>query len=72
LRMLGLGEEAISRTVPRLMNASRLQQQVLIQMPFQRLFGYWHVFHLPLAAIMFIIMFLHVGVAIAFGYFWVV
>lgn len=49
----------------------RLQNQILLLRPFQRLFGYWHVLHLPLAIVMFIIMALHVGVAIAFGYGWV-
>ncbi|MCK9410019.1 MAG: hypothetical protein M0R68_12895 [Bacteroidetes bacterium] len=34
-------------------------------------FHYWHVIHLPFSMIMFIILFVHVGVAIAFGYTWV-
>ena len=38
---------------------------------FQRLFGYWHVFHLPLALIMMTIMVLHIGIAFTFGYFWI-
>ncbi len=37
----------------------------------QRLFKYWHVAHLPFAIIMLIIMLVHVGVAIAFGYTWI-
>ena len=37
----------------------------------QKLFSYWHVAHLPFALIMLIIMIVHVGVAIAFGYTWI-
>lgn len=37
----------------------------------QKLFKYWHVAHLPFALIMLIIVVLHVGVAIAFGYTWI-
>jgi len=37
----------------------------------QRLFGYWHVFHLPLAVIMMVIMVFHIIVAFIFGYFWI-
>ena len=37
----------------------------------QKLFKYWHVAHLPFALIMLIIVILHVGVAIAFGYTWI-
>ena len=49
----------------------RLRQQVLLLRPFQRLFRYWHVFHLPLAIVMFLILAVHVGVAVLFGYTWV-
>lgn len=37
----------------------------------QKLFKHWHVAHLPFALIMLIIVVLHVGVAIAFGYTWI-
>jgi hypothetical protein len=37
----------------------------------QHLFHYWHVVHLPFSIIMFFILFIHVGVAIAFGYTWI-
>lgn len=43
---------------------SRLQQM-------QTLFRYWHVAHLPFALIMFIILVIHVGVTLAFGYKWI-
>jgi len=37
----------------------------------QRLFKYWHVAHLPFALVMLIIMIIHVGVTILFGYRWI-
>ena len=37
----------------------------------QRLFKYWHVAHLPFALIMLIILIIHVGVTLAFGYKWI-
>jgi hypothetical protein len=37
----------------------------------QNLFKYWHVAHLPFALVMLIIMFVHVGVTILFGYRWI-
>lgn len=46
------------------------QQHVLLQ-PFQRLFHYWHIFHLPLSAVMFLVLAVHIGVAIMLGYTWI-
>ena len=37
----------------------------------QKLFRYWHVVHLPFAIVMLIIMLIHVGVTILFGYRWI-
>ncbi len=47
-----------------------LEQQLALLVPFQRLFRYWHLLHLPLAIVMFIVVGLHIGIAIAFGYAW--
>ena len=38
---------------------------------FKLIFHYWHVVHLPFSIVMFIILFVHVGVAVAFGYTWI-
>ena len=37
----------------------------------QMLFKYWHVAHLPFALIMLVIMIIHVGVTLLFGYKWI-
>ncbi len=34
-------------------------------------FHYWHVIHLPFTIIMFIILFVHIAVAVVFGYTWI-
>jgi len=49
----------------------QLEQQVILLKPFQRLFRWWHILHLPLAIVMFVIMIVHIAVAAAFGYAWV-
>jgi hypothetical protein len=49
----------------------RLHQQALLLGPFQRMFRYWHVIHLPLAIVMLLILSVHVGVSILFGYTWI-
>lgn len=38
---------------------------------YQAAFHYWHVLHKPFAAIMVLVMFIHIGVAIALGYTWI-
>lgn len=48
----------------------RTRQHFLLE-PLQKIFTYWHVFHIPLATIMFIILGVHVVVAILFGYTWI-
>lgn len=37
----------------------------------QKLFKYWHVVHMPFAIIMLIVVIIHVGVTLAFGYKWI-
>lgn len=49
----------------------RLNQQITVYQPFQKLFTYWHVLHIPLAGVMFLILLVHVVVAVLFGYIWI-
>lgn len=66
------GTEAIRKEMMTLaLEEARLGAQVTHLEPFRRLFRYWHVFHLPLAIVMFLILAVHVTVAILFGYAWV-
>ncbi len=45
-----------------------VEHQMAHLQPFQRLFRYWHILHLPLAITMFIIVAVHVTVATLFGF----
>ncbi len=49
----------------------KLERQTALLTPFRKLFSYWHILHLPLAAVMFFIMFVHIVVAALFGYAWI-
>ena len=49
----------------------RNAQQIALLQPFQKMFTYWHVMHIPLAMVMFVILIIHIAVAIAFGYTWI-
>jgi hypothetical protein len=66
----GVEPRMITSLTAALQRQAQLERQLMFLQPFQRLFGYWHVFHLPFAIIMFLILAVHVGVAIAFGYGW--
>ncbi|MEW5843969.1 MAG: hypothetical protein AB1775_11975 [Bacteroidota bacterium] len=48
-----------------------LTRRIILLHSVQRLFKYWHIIHLPFALVMLIIMLIHVGVAVAFGYTWI-
>jgi len=46
----------------------RLLRAGTLARSFRRMFGYWHLLHLPLAILLLIVTVLHVGVAYLFGY----
>lgn len=50
---------------------SKLERRVLFLTQMQRIFNYWHVIHKPFAIIMYLIMIIHVGIAIWLGYAWI-
>lgn len=54
-----------------LKNEIALDNKISRLQTMQELFRYWHVAHLPFALIMLIIMVIHVGVTLAFGYRWI-
>ncbi|HLE56619.1 MAG TPA: hypothetical protein VJB15_05995 [Rhodothermia bacterium] len=67
----GIEKGPSDRAVPILVDWLRLDHCFVVSGPMQKLFGYWHVFHIPLAVVMLITFLVHVGVAIAFGYTWI-
>ncbi|MGB6032207.1 MAG: hypothetical protein WBG01_04670 [Bacteroidota bacterium] len=48
-----------------------LMRRVAFLQKFKQIFHYWHVIHLPFSIVMFLILFVHVAVALAFGYTWI-
>jgi len=49
----------------------QLEHQVALLAPFQQLFKYWHLFHMPLAIVMLVVVLVHVSVAVLLGYTWI-
>jgi hypothetical protein len=48
-----------------------LRQRILVLEKIRLVFHYWHVIHLPFSLIVLIILVIHVGIAVAFGYTWI-
>lgn len=67
----GVPEPTRGMLVERLEEDRLRRQQAALIRPFQRAFRYWHAFHLPLAVVMLLVLVVHVGVAVAFGYTWI-
>lgn len=59
------------RTLQLLRSRLSLEQQSRLLLPFQRMFSYWHILHLPLAIVLLIVTIVHVVVAFLFGYVWI-
>lgn len=59
------------RRINSAMEEASLERHIERLKKMQKLFTYWHVAHLPFAIIMLVIMLIHVGVTLAFGYRWI-
>ena len=46
----------------------RMERHIALLTPFQKVFRYWITIHVPLTIVMGIVVLLHIGVAVAFGY----
>jgi len=61
----------MQRLIINLRRKMSLNRRILLLNQIQRLFHYWHVFHKPFAIIMYLIMLIHVGIAVWLGYTWI-
>lgn len=52
-------------------NEITLSKRIARLQTMQKLFKYWHVAHMPFALIMLVIVIIHIGVTVAFGYRWI-
>ena len=60
------------RSVLKLVKEEMIMNQRIARLSLmQELFRYWHVAHLPFAIIMLVIVVIHVGVTLTFGYKWI-
>lgn len=71
LRRMNLSRNLEQRILKVMLDRSLLERKMAFLNQVQTLFHYWHVFHKPFAIIMYIIMLVHVGIAIWLGYTWV-
>jgi len=71
LRRMNLPKEMKDKILTAILDRALLNRKIAFLNQVQTLFHYWHVFHKPFAIIMYIIMLVHVGIAIWLGYTWV-
>lgn len=68
----GVPKEVIHKTIMPALKQKMVLTRKIGSLKFMHgMFRYWHIFHLPFAIVMFIIMIIHVGVTIVFGYRWI-
>lgn len=71
LRKMNLPRKLEDKILTLILNRSLLNRKIAFLNQVQTLFHYWHVFHKPFAIIMYIIMLVHVGIAVWLGYTWI-
>ena len=64
----GIPPQARATAARLFIEEAALEQQMALLTPFQRLFRYWHLFHMPLANVMLVVVLVHVTVALLLGY----
>jgi len=70
-RVFSISREVLDDIIDLALRKTLLKRKMVVLDQVQQLFHYWHVFHKPFAIIMYMIMAVHVGVAIWLGYVWV-
>ena len=71
LRRNGLPPKDVREVSKLVRNEISLNNRISRLQAMQQLFKYWHVAHLPFAIIMLVIVLVHVGITLAFGYKWI-
>lgn len=71
LRQNRMSPTDVKRVVKLVKDEIALNTRIERLLTMQQLFKYWHVAHLPFALVMLVIMVIHVGVTLAFGYRWI-
>lgn len=71
IKLLGFGKSERQELIAAAKSEIVIARRIALLRTFQKLFHWWHIFHLPFAIAMFVIMVIHVIVTIIFGYKWI-
>jgi len=71
MRRKRIPKKNIKELMKLLTQKALLDRRIVLLSRVHKLFHYWHVFHKPFAVIMYLIMFVHIGIAWWLGYGWV-
>ncbi len=71
MKLLGLNKTEREELIVAAKSELVIARRIALLRTFQKLFHMWHIFHLPFAIAMFVIMVIHVIVTIVFGYKWI-
>jgi hypothetical protein len=71
IKLLGIGKSEKDELIKAAKSEIIIARRIALLRTSQKLFHWWHIFHLPFAITMFVIMVIHVAVTIIFGYKWI-
>jgi len=71
IKLLGVGRSESNELIKAAKSEIVIARRIALLRTSQKLFHWWHIFHLPFAITMFVIMVIHVAVTIIFGYKWI-
>lgn len=71
IKLLGIDKNQRKELIKAAKSELTMARRIAFLRTSQKLFQLWHIFHLPFAITMFVIMIIHVAVTIVFGYKWI-
>jgi len=71
IKLLGIGKSESNELIKAAKSEIVIARRIALLRTSQKLFHWWHIFHLPFAITMFVIVVIHVAVTIIFGYKWI-
>ena len=71
IKLLGIDKDQRKELIKAAKSELTMARRIAFLRTSQKLFQLWHIFHLPFAITMFVIMIIHVAVTIVFGYKWI-
>ncbi len=71
LQQEGIPKEKQQQLVQLVWRRLEIEQKLILWNKIHQMFHYWHVFHKPFAIIMYLILVVHVAIAIWLGYTWI-